>query len=270
MALVDELYPPLLQEEWDSNGLICGDPDAFVSRILVGLDPVGTLVDDALDRGADFILTHHPLYLRGTNSVAANSGKGRVVHRLIVSGCALMNAHTDADSATGGVAEALATQLGFTPGAPLVPSICDGQLGIGRVCVLQEPIALRSLAEQVAERIPASPGGVLVGGDLDSEVRRVAVSGGAGDSLFDAARDAGADVFITADLRHHPASELLEDGGMGLINLTHWASEVVWCPVAARALAAGAKQRKWDVTVEFSAIITEPWSAHLQSKGVLE
>src|SRR3954470_7831216 len=105
-------YDPAWAEPWDAVGLVCGDPDADVRRVHFAVDPVTAVVDEALAAGAQLLVTHHPLFLGGTTSVAATTAKGRVVHRLLAAGCALHVAHTNADVADPGVSDALGEALG--------------------------------------------------------------------------------------------------------------------------------------------------------------
>jgi dinuclear metal center YbgI/SA1388 family protein len=119
VAALDELYPPAWAESWDAVGLVVGDPDAVVRRVLFAVDPVAPVVAEAAERGADLLVTHHPLYLRGTTTVAATDPKGRVVHRLVAGGCGLFVAHTNADVAAPGVSDALAEAIGLTDVRPL-------------------------------------------------------------------------------------------------------------------------------------------------------
>ena len=113
------------------------------------------------------------------------------------------------------------------------------ELGLGRVGALARPISLRDFAGRVARALPATPAGIRVGGDLDRPVQRIAVLAGAGDSLLDAARASGADVYVTSDLRHHPASEALAwPGAPALIDIPHWAAEWLWLPALQRRLSA--------------------------------
>ena len=132
---MDARFAPELQEDWDRVGLICGDRSDPVTRILLAVDPVEPVVDEALEWGAQMVITHHPLFLRGTSFVSTDTAKGRVVHRLIRGGAALFNAHTNADSARDGVADALAQAAGLDPQTwrPLQPALADTSLGIGRV-----------------------------------------------------------------------------------------------------------------------------------------
>ena len=121
LDLMESWYPARWAEDWDAVGLACGDPEADVRRVLLAVDPVAAVVDEAVASGADLVITHHPLYLRGTHSVAATTPKGRVVHRLTAAGSALLAAHTNADSPAGGVSESLALALGLTEVTPLDP-----------------------------------------------------------------------------------------------------------------------------------------------------
>ncbi|MBC3991742.1 Nif3-like dinuclear metal center hexameric protein, partial [Streptomyces sp. AC563] len=102
LTALDALWPPQRAEEWDAVGTVCGDPDQPVTRVLFAVDPVQAVADEAVRLGADLLVTHHPLYLRGTTSVAASTFKGRVVHTLIKHDVALHVAHTNADRADPG------------------------------------------------------------------------------------------------------------------------------------------------------------------------
>ena len=117
----------------------------------------------------------------------------------------------------------------------------------------------------VASALPDSAPGLLVGGDLDATVETVAVSGGAGDSLLDTARDAGADVLLTADLRHHPASEHLEAGRPYLLCGTHRATEWVGLPPLAARLERAASAGGRRLAAYVSEVVTDPWTLRLST-----
>lgn len=261
VAALGELYPPVWAEDWDAVGLVCGDPAATVRRVLFAVDPVEVVATEAVEWGADLIVTHHPLFLRGVHSVAATSPKGRLVHRLIRAGVGLFAAHTNADVADPGVSDALARAVGL-PGElrPLRPALEDPRRGLGRIGELPEPLALGEFARVAAAGLPGTPAGVRVAGDLSRAVRRVAVSGGAGDSLLDLAIAAGADVYLTADLRHHPASEFVERADVALIDATHWATEWPWLHDAARRLEEALTAQDTTVETRVSSIVTDAWT----------
>jgi dinuclear metal center YbgI/SA1388 family protein len=258
VAALERRYPPELASEWDAVGLVCGDPAASVSRVLFAVDPVMAAVDEAMAIGADMIITHHPLFLRGVHSVAPVTPKGRVIHTLIGHGIALYCAHTNADHARPGVSDALATACGLTQTAAIDPP--GGDVGTGRVGELDAPVTLGELAGRLVDALPSTEHGIRVAGDLDSPVRRIAVCGGAGDSLLEIVGDS-ADVYLTGDLRHHRAQDHLLSTGKALIDVPHWAAEWLWLPDAASALEQdlGAD----SVATSVSAIDTSPWTAHL-------
>ncbi|MEU6084989.1 Nif3-like dinuclear metal center hexameric protein [Streptomyces sp. NPDC047108] len=267
IAALDALWPAERAEEWDAVGTVCGDPDAAVQRVLFAVDPVQEVAEEAVKLGADLLVTHHPLYLRGTTTVAASTFKGRVVHTLIKNDVALHVAHTNADRADPGVSDALAGALGLRTTGPLVPDPDDpaGRRGLGRVCELETPMTLRDFAELAAARLPATAQGIRVAGDPGITVSRVAVCGGSGDSLFDRVRAAGADVYVTADLRHHPASEAQQQSPLGLVDAAHWATEWPWVEQAAAQLDEISDRHGWNLRTHISRTVTDPWSAHAAS-----
>ena len=369
--LLERRYPPGTAQDWDAVGLVVGDPQAPVRHVLFAVDPVEEVVAEAIDTGADLIITHHPLMLRGVTSVAADTAKGGVVHQLIRAGIALYVAHTNADAAAGGVNDALADLLDlqqvrpiepapgksldllityvptddaeavrialgeagagavgdytgcawsvvgtgqFTPGAGANPAI--GQVGshthveearlemvlpparrdavvsalrrshpyeepafslvpttpasegtgLGRIGTLPAQTSLGELARRVAEVLPATAHGVRIGGDPDRRVRTVALCGGSGDSLLGAVQRAGADAYLTADLRHHPAAEALAvPGAPGLIDVAHWASEWPWLPVAAQDLHTDAAATGGQLQITVSELVTDPWATRVDA-----
>jgi dinuclear metal center YbgI/SA1388 family protein len=375
IAVLERMYDPAWAREWDAVGLVCGDPDATVRRVLLAVDPVASVIEEAITWRADLILTHHPLLLRGVHGVPADTAKGRAVHQLIRAGCALYTAHTNADVAVPGVSDALARVLGLTdlvplsadpadpvdklvtfapesaaekvidalsgagagklgeyarcawtttghgtfiPGVHAVPAIgtpgerevleerrvemvlprarraealaalrtahpyeepavdlyelaaWSGPRGVGRVGSLGAPTSLREFAMLVAEALPGTAQGVRIAGDPSAEVSRVAVCGGAGDSLFDAVRASGADVYVTADLRHHPAAEQREVAGDGtpfLVDVSHWASEWPWLAGVANRLEGALEAAGTPIEVHVSARCTDPWVFRVPSPG---
>jgi dinuclear metal center YbgI/SA1388 family protein len=368
VELIEEHYPPHLAESWDSVGLVCGDPLDTVTAVLVCVDVTDAVVDHAIAHGVELIVAHHPLLLRGVDTVGAHTPKGRIVHRLVRAGCALVTAHTNADIARPGVSDALADALGVLDTRPLQPttapaldkwvvfvpvedtdavadamfragagaigdySRCRWQVtgsgqflpgdgatphigtrgeietvtedrlemvaprsrrdavlaalrdahpyeepafdvlvqaplaedrGLGRVGRLAEPTTLSAFAEHVASALHLAPWGVRVAGDPDAEVATVAVCGGAGDSLLDAATASGAHVFVTADLRHHPADEHLRSGGPALVDAGHWATEFPWCAQVAGIVSV------WDpsLVVDVFETPTDPFTVHAAGDG---
>jgi dinuclear metal center YbgI/SA1388 family protein len=271
LLAVEELWPESLAEEWDEVGLVAGHPAAGVSRILFAVDPTLEVIEEAIEFGAELLITHHPLLLKGVTSVAATTAKGRAVHRLIESGTGLLTVHTNGDSAVGGVSDVLADALGLQNVVPLTPAV-NGlpEEGIGRVGDLEEMTTLADFAARVFGILPSVAGGVRVAGDPDGLVRRVALCGGAGDSLFGEVRASNADVYLTADLRHHPASEAREaavNDRPYLIDVSHFASEWLWLPAAAEALGNVLADQGHDIEIRVSTTNSDPWDFILTPGG---
>ncbi|HET6533018.1 MAG TPA: Nif3-like dinuclear metal center hexameric protein [Actinoplanes sp.] len=256
---LDRRYPPEWAEPWDSVGMVLGDYTTPVGTILCVVDCVPETVEEALGAGANLVVAHHPLLLKPVSSVAPDTYKGRVIHRLIRADIALYVAHTNADVARPGVSDALADRLAMSGTRPLVPG--DDDRGLGRIGTLPRPMPLAEFAGFAAARLPATAGGIRAAGDPDRPIRTVAVCGGAGDSLLGAATRAGVDAYLCADLRHHPAGEHLADGGPALVDVAHWASERPWLDEV-----AGWLREQFPVDVVVSDLDTDPWTVHATSK----
>jgi dinuclear metal center YbgI/SA1388 family protein len=256
---VEALWPAAGAETWDAVGLLSGDPSAGVRRIHLAVDAVLDTVDEAIGADADLLLVHHPLLLRGVTTVAETRYKGAVLARLIRAGCALIATHTNADVVTSGTSAVFADKLGLLNARPLVPSPADPAIGIGRLGDLPQPTTLGRLARGIADLLPATAQGIRVAGEYEREVSRVALCAGAGDAYLALPDVLAADVYITSDLRHHPASEARENArvsrGPALVDVSHWASEWLWLDVAARQL----RDALPGVEVTVSDLRTDPW-----------
>jgi dinuclear metal center YbgI/SA1388 family protein len=264
VAVLDRLYDPRWADDWDAVGTVAGDPDAEVVKVLLAVDPVQAVVDEAVEWGADLVVVHHPLWLKGVTSIAATTPKGRVVHTLVSRGIALHTCHTNADCPPLGVSESMAFALGLTDVRPLeVDHDGDGRptdRGSGRIGTLAEPMRLEKFGRHVADSLPAHHSAVRVAGDPGRVVETVALCGGSGDFLLATAQAAGADAYVTSDLRHHPVSEHLEQpDACAVVDVPHWSAEWTWLPVAARALTS----RLPALDVRVSTIVTDPWTAHV-------
>ncbi len=267
IAALEALWPAERAESWDAVGLVCGDPDAEVGRVLFAVDPVREVADEAVRIGADLLVTHHPLYLRGTTTVAATGFKGRVVHDLIKHDIALHVAHTNADRADPGVSDALAGAVGLRITGPLVPDPSDpaGRRGLGRIGELPGPLTLAEFARQAANGLPDTATGLRVAGDPQRESAPSRSAEDRATSLFEEVRAAGVDAYLTADLRHHPASEARQHGGPALLDAAHWATEWPWCEQAASQLDEISDRHGWSLRTHVSRQVTDPWTLHAPS-----
>lgn len=272
LDVLDEQYPADSAQSWDHVGLVTGDPDQPIRRIHLAVDPTLAVIEEARDAGADLLITHHPLLMRGVHGLGTDTGKGAAVTALIVADIALFAAHTNADIAEPGVCTALAAACGLDPAATERLTLEEGR-PMGRYGVLGESISLRDFAARLSGALPSAPVGIRVAGPPSAPVSTVAVLGGAGDALLDAVRRRGADVYVTADLRHHPTLEAREESRGGppyLIDAGHYATEWLWLAEAGRRLLAALRERGHDVAdadVVVSQIVTDPWTFVVGAQG---
>jgi dinuclear metal center YbgI/SA1388 family protein len=262
VRVLEALYPLSTAQSWDQVGLVSGDLAQPVRRMHFAVDPTLAVIEEARALGADLVVTHHPLLLRGIHSVATSHAKGATITSLVVNDIALYVAHTNADVASPGVNDALAEACGLHDIEPL--AVVEGQ-PLGRVGRLAEPLSLAEFTTALYAALPRSAGGLRVAGPADARVQRVAVMGGAGDDMFDHVRASGADVYVTADLRHHPVLEAREQSRGGppyLVDAGHWATESLWLAGAAervRAAIADGGEGAPKVETHISTLRTDPW-----------
>lgn len=215
--VLETLYPLRYAEEWDEPGLIVGDLNHEVNRIVFAADPTSAIVDKAVATGADLLVTHHPLFFRSVHEASGLGFRGDIVRRLYQHGCGLWVGHTNADAAYRGVGQAAADYFGLVGSQPLVPiedTAAAHPVGLGRVGRLPEPITLKDFAQRVFDEVSdhgmVTALGIQMCGDPEALVRRIAILPGSGDSLFNEVRETGADVYVTSDLRHHPVTDAIE------------------------------------------------------------
>ena len=259
------LWPEAGAEDWDTPGLVVGDPEATISSIHLVVDATHESVAEALESGANLIVAHHPLLLKGVTTVSESTHKGGVIAQLIRAGAALYAAHTNADVVPTGTSATLADLLELKDQETITEGVTPGH-GIGRVGVLPDPLSLYELAVKLGELLPQTAVGPVVAGDPDTVIRKVSLCAGAGDSLLSHPSVVNSDAYITSDLRHHPASEAREQarsaGGPALINISHFAAEWLWLETAAKELSHAT-----GLPVGVSDLNTDPWTFQVQRVG---
>ncbi len=359
MAIMETLAPPELAAEWDNVGLLLGDPEKEVRRILVALDVTPEVVEEAGSRGANLIISHHPLFFRPWKNLRFDCGQGALIRRLIQEDIMVYSAHTNLDFAALGVSYHLAVKLGLEDIEILKPTyqeryyklvtfvpaeaesqvreaICaagagwignyshctfripgtgtflplagtnpyigqEGKLeevkeyrletilprerlpevlqalhkahpyeevaydiyplanegpaqGIGRLGQLPQPVSLQELALTVKKELGVER--VVVVGDSERKIKKVAVCGGAGSDMIETARVKGAEVLVTGDIKYHEARRALELG-LALIDAGHFATERVIVPALVQYLQEELQDR--EVMVLAAQKEKEPW-----------
>ena len=215
IAAILEAFAPLQeQERWDNAGLCIGNPEDEVHGVLVGFDCTARLVQEAIDRGADMIVTHHPLIFGGLKHIDPADPVGAAVYLAVRHGIAVYAAHTNADKAAGGVNALMAQRLGLAAVEPLDES------GLGFIGTLPAPMSGLAFCDFVKERFSLQ---VLRGSAPVAGVRRVATSCGAGSGFAQQAFEAGADAFVTGDVSYH---HFFVPEGRMILDIGHFESEV--------------------------------------------
>ena len=256
-ATIDELWPLAGQEDWDNSGIISGASNHPVSSVLFAVDITDATVSEAILGGYDALISHHPLLLKGMSTVDENLYKGELIARLIRGGCAAIGVHTNGDRVPTGTSASMAKALGVTVERPIVSNDLGGGLGvIGHVAEQN----LGEFARSIASKLPATAGGIRVSGNFARRIHSVSLCAGAGDALLAHGDVTATDVYVTSDLRHHPASEFREQARLGndtaLIDVSHWAAEWLWLETAAAEFSLA----RPDIDVTVSDINTDPWS----------
>ena len=229
LNFIETIAPPHMAEDWDNCGLLCGRKSRQVKKILVALDPFSNVIDEAIDLGADLIVTHHPLIFRDKlGAVNEDTETGCCVLKLIENGIAAINAHTNLDMAPGGVNDTLAKTLGLSDIEIIDPVDNYGLLRKGTVAEqsLEEFLAL------VKTNLGCKGLRYMAGG---KSVTTVAVGGGSCADFMTAALAAGCDTFVTADVKYNQfrtAREL----GLNLIDAGHFHTENPVMPLVAALL----------------------------------
>lgn len=236
--MLDQFAPFRTQMDFDNAGLLVGDENAKVTKILVSLDITLPVIQEAIEMGADLIVAHHPVIFHPVKSIVKGELTGDKLIALIQNNISAICAHTNLDVAAGGVNDALAEALTLKDIEVFLPDGLDEQgrpYGLGRIGVLEEPCALPEFAKRVKERLGAN--GVRYV-DVGRPVRRVAVGGGAcGGSLYDAFAK-GCDAFVTSDVKYDGFLDA-KALGIGLIDAGHFPTENVVLPVLEKLLKNG-------------------------------
>ena len=219
IAALERLAPPRLQEEWDNSGLQVGFPEAEVSRVLVCLDITEAIVDEAVAKQCNMIVSHHPLLFKALRQVSDATYQQRCVVRALSAGISIYSAHTSLDNAPGGVNHKIAGLLGLQNLRWLAP--LEGEdAGSGLVGELPRPEKDADFLARVKRSFGVQ---CLRHSALDGrEIRRVALCGGAGAFLLGDAVRAGADCFLSGEFHYH---DYFENGGVLLAELGHYQSE---------------------------------------------
>jgi dinuclear metal center YbgI/SA1388 family protein len=267
LDIINGFAPFALAENWDNSGLQAGDPDGEIQKIMVSLDVSKEVMEAARDWGADLVLSHHPLQMNPVKSIDFSKMPGSAIGLAAREHISIISAHTNLDKAVDGLNDYFAHIMGVECDESLCPDsmISDSIIldsnkaashldeskgplqGIGRIGHLKSVLSLRNLALNVKECLGLEHLRVI--GNLDLQVDRVALCTGSGGSLMDCFLGSSADVYITGDVKYHEARQV-EMNNKGLIDVGHFASEIIVVDLLESSLARALASVGYDIKIQ--------------------
>lgn len=220
---MEKIAPPFLKESYDNVGLMVGDENKEVKKILFALDCTKAVVSEAKENNIDMIITHHPLIFRKPSRIVYSDLQGYKIIELIKNDIALYSSHTNLDSVKGGINEEITKMLGFENSTLIDSSKIKGyeDSGIGRIVNLEEEIEIDDVVNLVKEKLKIKNLRVAKG---KNKVNKIAIINGSGQDYFSHAASLGVDCIITGDTSYHFVSDYKEMG-ISIIDAGHFGTE---------------------------------------------
>ena len=270
IRILDNLAPPSLAEEWDNSGLQLGDPAWPVKKIWIALDPTLPVVEAACAQDVDLLITHHPLIFKPLKAIEFHTPLGAVLNLATRQNLAIFAAHTNLDSAPGGLNDMLAHRIGLKDLKPLTPGgevrrsqydidplVSQGpRPGIGRVGRLGKAMDLKSFAQAIKAKMGLEL--LKFAGDPHLSVKKAAVCTGSGSSLLSNFFASGAQVYVSGDIRYHDARDI-EAASLGVIDIGHFWSENFIAEAFAQRLGTIFVESGINMAIEACDIETDPF-----------
>ena len=219
LDIIESVAPRGQQEAWDNSGLQVGDTGADIQAALLTTDVTETVVDEAISLGCDLILSHHPLIFHGLKHLTGTTPQERCVERCIRHRIAVYSSHTAMDKYLHGVSGRMAEKLGITEYRILIPD--SEEIGLGVIGNIAEPMPVMDFIRHVKHVFGAE--WVRYTNSRSTQIRTVALCGGAGAEFMEEAIQQGADAYVSADFKYHEMQAA--DGRIVAIDLDHWVSE---------------------------------------------
>lgn len=244
--IMEDYASPNLAESWDNIGLMVGDENKTVTNILVSLDIDDKVIEEAIEKNCEMIITHHPFIFKPIKNIKKQDVIGGRIIKLIENEICVFSAHTNLDIARNGTSDTFANLLNLSK----IDNLFDKEneeFGLGRIGYLQEKTTFLELVNNVKNILNLS--NVVVCGEMDKKVEKVAICTGAGgdiDFMLQAVSK-NCDVYITGDIKYHN-SQIAKDLGLCLIDATHYASEAIIVPVICSYINNCSKKLNMDIS----------------------
>ncbi len=218
IEFMEKRFPLAYAMDFDNVGLLAGRAEGEAAKALLCLNCDKFVVDEAVREGARLIISHHPVIFGGIKSVTDKDADGEMLIKAIENGISIYCAHTNLDNCPGGLTEYLCSRLELTPLEPI-------EDGAGRVCMPREGLRLLELCAKIKSELGVAS--VYTTARMNRPVKRVAVVNGSGGDMWRAAREKGADVYVTGDVKHHAARDMYLENGLEFISVSHYDSEKI-------------------------------------------
>ena len=222
----EAMYPTSLAFDGDNVGFLVGDRNAHITKVLATCDVDLAVVEEAIEVGANLIVSHHPIMFYSINRLTEMNPEQRTIRLMIENGISHYAAHTNLDTGAGGLNDLMAQMLGMedTEVIDVVAKDERGVHGYGRMCTLKEPITMMDLMDKVMTVFETS--GLKYTGNPESKVEKLAVNTGGGAGIMEECINAGCDTFITGDVKYNGYRDAF-DRGMRIIDIMHFDSEKI-------------------------------------------
>ncbi|MDO4903466.1 MAG: Nif3-like dinuclear metal center hexameric protein [Limosilactobacillus sp.] len=259
----EQFASPQIAESWDHVGLQIGNPERPIHKMMTTLDVRPEIVDEAVEQGVDFIFAHHPVMFHAAKDLDTRDPQNAMYAKLLANNITVYAAHTNLDTANGGMNDWLADVLQLTDTTPLVPAGEDpvtGQpVGMGRVGSLSQPMTPADFADYCRERFGLKGVRLINHPDDDAkQIQRVAVLGGAGGDLYQHAVNAGADAYVTGDVSYHYAHDMIAHH-LTVVDPGHHVEAVCEHQLAELFRSWQREHDGWDFAIIENSINTDPF-----------
>lgn len=252
LDILNSAAPFALAESWDNVGLLVGSPHQEVKAILVALDPGDAILEEAISLGIDTIITHHPVIFKPLATINTGEAQGRLLAKALTHGIAIIACHTNLDSARNGVSDILCRRLGLEEIVPLSldRASAEAGTGIGRIGLYRPPLSAAQFLVRLHQGLELDQ--VLTAGRLPEMITRVAVCGGSGSELAPLAQKLGADLFLSAEIKHSTATWAIENR-FCVIDGSHYATEKPAVALLVDTLRRAITEKGWRIPVSPAA-----------------
>lgn len=224
--IINKVIPLILKEDFDNVGLMIGEENMEINKVMVSLDCTLEVIEEAIENNCNLIFTHHPLIFRKPEVITDKSLLGKKIIKIIKNNIAVYSAHTNLDSVENGINDILVEILGFKNSGILSINKAGQNMGvnagIGRIVDIEQGIDFIKLLEIIKDKLNLTS--IRFSGDVNKVIKKIAIINGSGQSFFQLCKTKNVDVIISGDTTYHYVSDFKEEG-INIIDIGHFSSE---------------------------------------------